>query len=107
MLTGRDCGAHVLNAVSQGEGDLLHGRGSRLRHVIAGDGDCVPAWQLLAAVGEDVGGEAQGFRRWIDIGTPGDVLLEQIVLDRPVKGRPGDPLLLRDQLVEQEQDRGG
>ena len=47
---------------------------------------------------------SDGLRR-VDVGAAGDVLLEHVVLDRPGERARGDALLLRDQLVEQQQHR--
>ena len=47
---GGDGGADVLDAVGEREGDLLRGRRTGLGHVVAGDGDGVPARDLGAAV---------------------------------------------------------
>ena len=59
VLTGRNRGAHVFDAVSEGEPDLLRGRRAGLRHVIAGDRDGVPFRDLGPAIAEHVGDEAQ------------------------------------------------
>ena len=103
---GRDRGAHVLDAVSEGERDLLHGRGSGLGHVVAGDRDGVPLRDLGAAVAEGVGDQPQRRLRRVDVGAARDVLLEDVVLNRAVEPCP-DALLLGDDLVHQQQDRGG
>ena len=97
---------HVVDAVGQGERDLLHGRRAGLGHVVPGDGDRVPPRYLGPAVGERVGHQPQRRLGREDVGAPGDVLLEHVVLDRPAELVPGYPLLLGDQLVQQEQDRG-
>ena len=56
---GGERGADVLDAVGQGERDLLRGRGPGLGHVVAGDRDRVPLRDLAAAVREDVGDQPQ------------------------------------------------
>ena len=79
----RRCAARTYSMrVGEGERDLLRGRRPGLGHVVAGDGDGVPARDLLAAVGEDVGDQPQRLRRRVDVGAAGDVLLEHVVLDR-------------------------
>ena len=71
----------VGDPVGDGEGDLLHCRRSRLADVVAGDGDGVPRRQVLGAVGEGVGDQAHRRPGRVDVGTPGDVLLQDVVLD--------------------------
>ena len=98
---------HVGDAVGEGERDLLRGRRPRLGHVVAGDGDGVPARQVLGAVGEGVADQAQRRRGREDVGAPGDVLLEHVVLDGARQpGRVG-ALLLGHQLVEQQEHGRG
>ena len=73
--------------------------------VIAGDRDRVPLRHVLRAVLEDVGDDPHA-RPWrIDVRAAGDVLLQQIVLDRAADLAGGNALLLGDQLVHQQQDR--
>ena len=102
---GIDGRLHVRDGVGEREGDLLHRRRAGLADVVAGDGDGVPAGDALAAVGEDVGDDPHRRAGRVDVGPAGDVLLEQVVLDRPATdvGRR-HPLLLGHELVEQEQD---
>jgi hypothetical protein len=72
--------------------------------VVAGDGDGVPARDLLRAIGEDVGHQPQRLLRRVDVRAAGDVLLEHVVLDRAGEQRRVDTLLLGDELVEEQQD---
>src|SRR5215203_4669434 len=57
------------------------------------------------AVGEQVGREPHRRLRREDVVPAGDVLLEDVVLHRPAQRLTRDALLLRDQLVQQEQQR--
>ena len=72
----------VGDGVGQGEGHLLHRRGPRLADVVAADGDGIPAGKMAGAVGEEIRDQAQGRPRREDVGAPGDVLFEDVVLDR-------------------------
>ena len=101
---GVDRGLHVGDAVGERERDLLHGRRAGLTDVVAGDRDRVPLRDALAAVGEDVGDEPHRRTRRVDVRAAGDVLLQQVVLDRAVDRRRRHALLLGDELVEQQQD---
>ncbi len=95
----------VGEAVLEREGELLLGGRSGLADVVAGDRDRVPARHLLRAPLDHVGDEAQ---RRLDREAPlllGDVLLEDVGLDRPGELVRRDPLLLADEDVEGEQDR--
>src|SRR6185437_719855 len=67
-------------AVGQGEGDFLRGGASGLAHVISGDGDGVPLGRVLVCPGEHIGDDAHGVADGIDVGSAGDVLLEDVVL---------------------------
>ena len=98
---------HVGDPVGDGEGDLLHGRRTGLADVVAGDGDGVPGRQVVCAVGEGVGDQPHRRAGRVDVGAPGHVLLQDVVLDgAPEQGRV-DPVLLGHQLVEEQQDGGG
>ena len=54
---------HVGDAVGQREGHLLHRGPARLAHVVARDGDRVPAGHALPAIAEDVRDEPERRRR--------------------------------------------
>ena len=107
---GREPGGHrrlaVGDAVGEREGDLLHRRRSRLADVVPGDRDRVPGRDALRAVGEQVGGEPHRGPRREDVVAPGRVLLEHVVLHRAAQAVARDTLPLRDELVEQQQQRG-
>ena len=64
----RERGADIFDAIGDGKGEFLHGRGARLQHVIAGDGDGVELRHLRRGIGDDVGDDAHGGGRRVDIG---------------------------------------
>ncbi len=98
---------HVGDAGGQREGDLLHRRAALLAEVVAGDRDRVPARHVLVAVLEQVGRQAHRRLRRIDVVAARDVLLEHVVLRRAAQLLAGHALLLADELVQQQQARGG
>ena len=63
--------------------------------------------RLRGAVGEGVDDQAHGGPRRVDVGPPGDVLLQDVVLDGAADLLPRHALLLGHQLVEQQQDGAG
>jgi len=97
----------VGDRVGEREGDLLHGRAALLADVVAGDRDRVPFRHVLGAVLEDVGGQAHRRPGREDVVAARHVLLQHVVLDRAAQFLGRHPLFLADQLVEQQQDRGG
>ena len=105
---GRAGGAHVLEGVREGEGQLLRRRRPRLADVVAGDRDGVPARDARGAVGEDVGDQAQRRRGRVDVGPARHVLLEDVVLHGAGERRLRDAAPPGHRHVEREQDgRGG
>ena len=104
---GVDGSLDVRDPVAQREGDLL-GRGrAGLADVVAGDGDRVEVRHLRRAELEDVGDDPHRRPRRVDVGVPGDVLLEHVVLDRAPQLRTVDALFVADGDVHREQHRGG
>ena len=95
---------HVIDAVGQGERDLLHGRRAGLRHVVPGNRDGVPLRYLGAAVGKSIGDQAQRRLGREDVRPSGDVLLEHVVLDRAAELVTRYPVLFGHELVQQQQD---
>ena len=95
----------VGEAVLEREGELLLGGRAGLADVVAGDRDRVPARHVLGAPLDHVGDQAH---RRLDREAPlllGDVLLEDVGLDRAAELLRRHPLLLADEDVEGEQDR--
>ncbi len=100
------CGA-VGDPVRERERELLDGRRAGLSDVVAGDRDRVPARDPLRAVGEEIRGQSHRRPRREDVVPARDVLLEDVVLHGAAERRPRHALLLRDELVEQEEERRG
>ena len=71
----------VGDGVGQREGHFLNRRGAGFANVIAADGDGVPFGQLAGGPGEQVGDDAHGRARRIDVGAARDVFLQDVVLD--------------------------
>ena len=96
---------HVGEAVLERERQLLLGGRAGLADVVAGDRDRVPARHPLGAPLDHVGDQAH---RRLDREAPlllGDVLLEDVGLDRAAERLRRDALLLRRADVEGQQDR--
>ena len=99
--------AHVLQAIAQGEGQLLRRRRSRLADVVAADGDGVPQGHLARAELDRVGDEAHR-RLWReDVLFLGDVLLENVVLQRSPELRARHALFLCGGNIHGPDNRGG
>ena len=96
----------VGEAVLEREGELLGGGRAGLADVVAGDGDRVPARHLARAPLHHVAEQAH---RRVDREAPlllGDVLLEDVGLDRPAQPRARNAGLLGRHHVEGHHDRG-
>ncbi len=99
----RACAArHIFHAVGEREGQLLQLRGPRLLHVIAADRDRVEPRHMFGGEGDDVGDDPHARFGRVDIGVADHELLQDVVLDRPLEQRRGDPLLLGGDDVEGE-----
>ena len=96
---------HVGDPVGERERDLLDGRAALLAEVVAADRDRVPLRDPFVAVREQIGGQADRALGRIDEVAAGDVLLEDVVLGRAAQLFGRHPLLLADQLVQQQQHR--
>ena len=87
-------GPHVLEAVGDGERELLHRGRARLLHVVAGDRDRVELRHPPRRVLDDVGDDPHARLGRIDVGVADHELLEDVVLDGPGQLRLVDALLL-------------
>ena len=103
----RDLLLDVGEAVLEREGQLLRRRRARLADVVAGDADRVPARQLARGPLHHVPEQAH---RRVDREAPlllGDVLLQDVGLDRPAQPVARHARLLGRHHVEGHDDRGG
>ncbi len=91
---GLERSANILDAVSQGKGALEHGVGTGFHDVVAADADRVVLRHVLRAEGHDVGHDPHGGLGRIDVGVPGQVLFEDVVLDGALQLLLLDALLL-------------
>ena len=103
----RDRRLAVGDAVGERERQLLRGARPRLADVVPGDRDRVEARQPLRAVGEEIGREPHRRARREDVVPARDVLLQHVVLHRAAQLLAGNALALGDELVQEEQQRGG
>ncbi len=94
----------VGDAVGNGEGHFLGCRGPRFADVIAADADGVPLGDIVAAEAEYVRDQAHRWFRGENIGPPGDVFLQNVILDRTGKFPKADALLLSHCYVHGKQD---
>ncbi len=107
LEAGVDGGLGVGDAGAEGEGDFLDGGAALLTEVVAGDRDRVPLRDVLLAVREEVGREPHGVLGRVDVVPAGDVLLEDVVLDRAAELGGVDALLLTNELVEKRSTVAG
>ena len=102
-----DRAAHVLQGVAQREGELLHRRRASLANVVARDRDRIPQRRLGGAEPEGFRDQRERGLRRKDVRATGDILLEDVVLDRAAEPGPRNAALLRADDVHREQDRPG
>ncbi len=88
-------------------GDLLHRRRPGLLQVVAADVGRVPLRHLVDAEGDHVGDQPHRGLGREGIGAAREVLLDDVVLGRPLELGALDPVLLGDGDVEAEQPGGG
>ena len=85
-----DTPAHILEPISQGKGQFLGRRGPCLSNVVAADADGVPAGQVSTAILKGVHHQPhRGLGRKDEL-LLGDILFQDVVLDRPAQDLHGD-----------------
>ena len=72
---------HILEAVGQGKGQLLHGVGAGLADVVAADADGVPARHIAGGELHRVGHQPHGRMGREDVFVLGDVFFQDVVLN--------------------------
>ena len=92
--------AHIFHAVGESVGEFQIGSGARLLDVIARDGNGVELRHPSRCVGEDVGDDAHGRLRRIDVGVAHHELFENVVLDGAAELLGGHALFLARHDVE-------
>src|SRR6266699_6508405 len=71
---------NVCDGIGEREGDLLYSGGAGFAYMVAADADGVPARQVLGAIAEQVGDDAHGVLRWVNVGAARNVLFQDVVL---------------------------
>ena len=97
----------VGEAVGERDRHLLHGVAARLADVVPAHRDRVELGGLAGAPLEHVRRQPQGGPRREDVGLAGQVLLEDVVLDRAAQVGRGHALAAADRDVHRQQHRGG
>ena len=104
---GVDCSLDVGNSIRQGEGHFLNVRGARFADVVARNRNRVPIGKFAAAPRKNIGDDAHGRAKRIDVSAASDVFLENVVLDSASEALEICALLFGDGDVEGEKNRGG
>ena len=109
-LVRADARAHLVEHGDRGRhrvGDLLHRRRARLLEVVRADVDRVPLRHVLDRVGDGVGDQPHRRRRRERVRAAREVLLDDVVLGRPLEHGGVDAAVLGGDDVEREQPRRG
>jgi len=104
---GIEGGLHVGDAIGEGEGNFLNCGGTSFANVITGDGDGVPLGKSVAAPGKNIGDDAHRGAHRINVCSPSDIFLEDIVLNGAGKFSEISTLFFCDGDIEAEKDGGG
>ena len=83
--TRRERGFYVSGRVGESKRHFLHRGRAGFADVVTADRDRVPLRHLATRPGKQIGHNPHGGARRVDIGTAGNVLLEDVVLDRTGK----------------------
>src|SRR5262245_48787274 len=57
---------HVRDRIREREGDLLHSGRASLANMVAADANCIPTWQILGTIAEDISDDTHRVLRWVD-----------------------------------------
>ena len=82
FLTGLNCRINVGDSVCESKGDFLHFGRSGFTDMVCTDADGVPLRNVFGTIFKGVGDQAHGRTGRENISAPGDVLFQNIVLNR-------------------------
>src|SRR3954471_167760 len=90
---GANRAAYVLDGITESKSQLLGCGRACLANVISGDRDRIPVRNFVGTKPENLGDHRQARLGRIDVGAAGDVLLQNVVLDRAAQLVSPDPTL--------------
>ena len=100
-----DCCLNIGHPIGQRERDFLHRRRTCLPHMVSGDGNRIPLRHLHRSPCEGVRHQAHRMFDRIDISPAGNILLQNVVLDRSGQFANVRFRSLRHRDIQSQQDR--
>ncbi len=94
---------HIFNTVGQSKSNFLCGSGTGFTNMIAGNTDGVPFGYFFGAIVKNIGDQTQRWFRRENIGAPGNIFFQNIILYRALDLVFGNPLLFRHSDVKGQQ----
>jgi len=94
IKAGLHGGSHIFQSVRHRECCLQHAVGSGFHHVVAADGNGIVARHVPRTEADNIGDNSHRRDRWINKGIPGQIYLENIILDSTGKLGMLDSLFL-------------
>ena len=76
------CCFHISFSIAEGKSNFLYGRAACFPDMITRNGNGIPLWQFIAAPFKNIGDDAHGRFGRIDIGSPGGIFFQDIILNR-------------------------
>src|SRR5215472_15058928 len=73
---------NVGNGISESECNLLRSCGPGFAYVVTRNRNCIPARKLASRICEYVSHYPEAWTRWINVGSSGNVFLQDVILDR-------------------------
>ncbi len=95
---------HISNAIGQSKGHFLDSRATCLTHVITADADGIPSRDAIFTKCKNVGDDAHRFEGWVDVGPPGRIFFQDIVLDCPLEDFTFNPLFFCHRDIHRQED---
>src|SRR5450755_4914925 len=77
-----DSRLHIGFAVSERKSDFLDRGTSRFPDMVSRDRNGIPFWQFLSTPLKNIRNDAHGRPGWINIGSPGSIFFQNIILNR-------------------------